>query len=119
MATTGTNIITSRVRYLLNDTATAPNSQRWSDALFLLFLNDGVQMIIEMRPDAKLASDGTMLTITELSAIANSISIADKWRIPLVHYICARAFECPGAERYNLDASDHHENLFLKYVSTL
>lgn len=119
MATTGTQIITARVRNLLNDTDAAPANQEWIDALLLAFLNDGQSMVVEARPDALNSDDGTIRVVSDLAAIGGSISIADKWRVALVHYVCARAFECPGQNRLNLDAARHHDKLFWNFVKTL
>ena len=119
MATSGTNIITQRVRLLLNDTSTQSNVQRWVDATLLRFLNDAVTLICELRPDAKIADDGTIRTITALADIGSSISIADKWMLAICHYICARALEMQGGERMNLDASNHHQKAFMDLVKSM
>ena len=117
MATSGTQIITNRARLFLSDVSA--NNYRWSDSQLLVFLNDGQQIITEARPDSKLASDGSLLTVTDLAGIGSNISIADKWRVPLAHFVTARAFEMPGQERLNLDAANHHDKMFWNYVKTM
>ena len=119
MATTGTNIITERVRDSLNDTSTQTNVQRWSDTLLLRLLNDAETMIVSLRPDALLAADGSVLTITPLTGIGQNINLGDKWALAIHRYICQMALSMPGKGRLNINASNHFKGLFEGLIKSL
>ena len=119
MATLASDIITKRARLILNDTAVAPAPQRWADSTLMLFLNDAVTRIIQLRPDAQLNAAGAIFVIVPVAALGSAISIEDKWLIPICHYICARSLEMQGGELLNLNASNHFQHLFDDTVKSL
>jgi len=50
-------------------------------------INAGVQRITEIRSDTLLNGSQAVITITPLTALSGSISIADKWKAALVQYV--------------------------------
>ena len=112
---TGTDVITSRARPLLNDAGTV----RWTDAQLLAWLNDGVADIVRRRTDAGIDAYLGVITVTELTTVGGTISIADKWRGALTDYICWRAFSQNGGNRQNTDPSRGHREAYELALRTL
>ena len=96
MSMTGQNVV-DRVREILNDQDEA--SRDWEDSDLLRWVNDGVKAICGLRNDALLASDGTLTTVTELTALSGTISIPDKFRVPLTWYIVWMAFASEAGDK--------------------
>lgn len=113
MAITGTQVITDRARYLLNDTGTSNVQRRWQDTELIAALNDVVRYIWDHRPDARYDSTtGALLTLTEISVIGGTLSIADKYRGALAYGVAGIAFAMPGQQQLNLPASRGAWNSF-------
>lgn len=120
MSTIVSDIITKRARPTLNDTSTETNGQKWSDAFLLLMLIDGQNIIVDQRSEESMDTDGiTERTYAEPTGMGDTVYVGDKWREALMHYICARAFEQPGDERYNLEAAGYHDNKFWELIKQL
>ena len=105
---TGTDVITNRVRIWIDD----PGKTSFSDAELIRFLNDGVQYLADMRPDALLSNAYTLGTVSEVSALGNTVSIGDRYREALAHYVSSRAFLAEGKNRRDLSRADSHAKQF-------
>lgn len=99
---TAGDVITDRARRILND----PSSTRWTDAVLIDFLNDGVQYISDMRPDSLLTASYTLGTVTDVTVIGNTVSIGDRYREALAHFVASRAFATEGKNRRDLARAD-------------
>lgn len=108
---TGTDVITNRARFILTDTDAA--SYRWADVLLIRWLNDGVLLITEMRPESLLTGPYTLGTLTDVSAIGDTISIDDRYRESLVDYVVARAFAQDAQDKQDLARANSHFSQFL------
>ena len=108
---TGTDVITNRARYILTDTDSG--SYRWADALLIVYLNDGVRLITELKPETLLTGPYTMGTITPVSAIGDTVSIGDRYLESLVDYVAARAFSQDAQDKQDLARANSHYQQFL------
>jgi len=106
-------VITSRSRVELND---EKDPYTWLTRGLIVFLNDGVDQIVEWRPDALLADDGTTITVSDCTSISSNVSIATRWRRALNHYVCYRAFGVEGGDKYDAARSRNHWNAFVRNV---
>lgn len=112
MATTGTQIVTDRVRYIIEDTSLSPT---WSDAVLMAFLNDGQAFIKDTKLEEQLASPNSLTsTFAELTALAQNIFVPDRYREALVDYVCARAFGMDGQDKRDKKRAQEHMDNFLK-----
>ena len=110
---TAQDIVRDRARHILDDTDSG--SYRWTDALLFDFLNDGVQCIANLRPDALLTGNYTRGEITEVTLGGNDIDIDDgnnRYRDALVDYVCSRAFAIEAQDRRDLARADSHARAF-------
>lgn len=120
MSTILSDIITNRARPTLNDTSTQTNEQRWSDALMIRMVSDAEIIILDQRSEEYLDTDGiTERTFTEPTGIGDTLFVGDKWRETIMHYICARCFEQPFDERYNLESAEYHNGKFWELLKAM
>jgi hypothetical protein len=98
MSMTGTDIA-KIARPILNDSVS--DSQKWDDPQIERAINAGVKRIIDLRPDARIDTDGTLLTITPITALSGTISIADDFQDPLVQYVVAYCLQYHAGELEN------------------
>jgi hypothetical protein len=109
---TGTDVITNRARFILADTVTGA-TQRWSDAILLVWLNDGGRLIATLRPDSTLTAAWTLTDWADLAAIGNTVPLADKYREPLVDYVVARALAQDSQDKRDLARATEHFKQFI------
>lgn len=76
-----------RIRILLND----ESSTRWSDSVLLLWFNDGLIELRDIRTDILLDSEGNRISYTRIKTINDSLTIEDEWFEALINYTCWRA----------------------------
>lgn len=97
--------IEKRVRAFSGDTETP---QTYSPEHLVWFINDGVALIIGRRPDAKIVTAGSAATITELTDITGTISIANRWRGCLAEYVASCLFQMDATDRKDFARAEAH-----------
>lgn len=105
---TAAHVITDRVRPLVDDTG----SNRWSDALLITYLNDGVRLVTDNLPESLLSNAYTRATLAEATVIGSTLSVDERYRGALADYVCARAFLTDGQDRYDLARAALHARNF-------
>jgi len=110
---TGTTVITTRARLILADTDTTPANQRWIDAVLMAWLNDGVQLITDLRPESLLTAAYTMGTLTAITAMANTVSIGNRYQEAVVDYVVARALSQESQDERDLKRANSHMKSFI------
>jgi len=101
---TGTTVITNRARYILSDTTTGA-TERWSDAILMVWLNEGGALIANYRPDSLFTAPYTQAAWADIAAIGNTVSIGDKFQGALVDFICSRALAQDSQDERDLKRS--------------
>lgn len=89
---TGQNIIDEARTTLLDSTA----PYRWSDALLLGYLNDGLQAVFGRRPDSVIMDDDLVIRCDRpapLGELDDPVPMGERWRPALVHYVLWRTFD--------------------------
>ena len=109
---TGTTVIDDRVREQLDDTV-AGDTERWSDAVLMSWLNDGGRIITVYRPESLLTAPHTLGSWADVTALGDTISIDDRYRGALVDYILYRAFGQNAQDEFDKARSDDHLNSFV------
>jgi len=109
---TGTTLITDRVRPILADT-TVDGTERWSNALLMIWANDGTQLIVTFRPESLLVIALTLGSFDEISVLTDDLSIGDRYQGALADYICGRALGQDGQNRVDKKRSDAFLKSFL------
>jgi len=107
------NTIAKRVRLILND---FDRPYEWKSTTLVEWINEGVALIGNIRSDALLHTDGTILTITDIDALGGTITIADRWALPLTDYVVARCLDHDAGAKKNRDRSKHHFNRFFELL---
>jgi hypothetical protein len=108
---TGTDVITNRARVILDDTVLA--TYRWTDAVLLAWLNEGARLIAEKRPESLLTAPYTMATYADISALANTVILPDKYRDALVDFVCSRALDQEAQDERDLARSQDFMGKFI------
>jgi len=85
----------------------------WETTSILYWLNEAVREVARLSSDALLDDDGDIITITDLDAIGDTISIGRRWKVALIDYVTAKCFEEHGAGKENLTRADHHAARFI------
>jgi hypothetical protein len=100
------NDVGNRVRYLLND----ENRNKWLQRHIAAWINDGTRFIVDNAPYSVYDTDGTVLTITEVTetGLSATLSLPDRWRETLAHYVCARCFGMDSGDRRDKVRSEQH-----------
>jgi len=112
---TGEHVLRNRVRILLGD-ETEPYNVEWD--VLLRTGNDGVREIIKRCPEARMAADGTLRTITHLgesgeSNLSGTYSIDDYWMEALVRFVVWRIAGDRASEKvHDPDLSRVNKELF-------
>jgi hypothetical protein len=112
------DVTTDRARVIFNDTDAA--NYRVSDSEVLDFLNDGVQLILDMHPEEHLTDSYTRGTYGEVTATGHTIGsgaagdivIRSRYRSALVDYVCSRVFEIEAQNRSDMTRAVHHSRQF-------
>jgi hypothetical protein len=89
---TGHDII-DEVRSTLLDTVA---TYRWADTLMLGWLNDGMAALFAKRPDCVILDTDETISCEKPVALVDldeTITLEDRWRPALVHYVLWRAYD--------------------------
>ena len=103
---TGKNVI-DRVRLFTNDTEPG-DAERVSDVQMVLFINDGIRLIWDVRSDSRLAADGTRIVIAEIAAGTDTICLLDRFRGALANYTAAQVFLMNSGSGENIQRATTH-----------
>ena len=109
---TGTDI-EARAREILKDKD--EGDQTWTPDAMARWINDGVKAVCAIRGDALLDSNG-LITVTELSAITGTISIANKWRSPLAWFVVWQCFASDAGDKRDAGRAADAKQTFLDLV---
>lgn len=110
---TASDIIT-RARLLTNDNA-GPN-YRVTDVEMILWINDGMRLIWDIRSDSRLAAAGTRITYADASASADTLCILDTFRGALADYVCYRVFTMGSGSGDNAARASAHMQSFTMHL---
>jgi hypothetical protein len=119
MAKTGVDVITSRARLYLGDKSVRENEQTFKDPELLVLLNDAETEIQSKRPESRLASDGSVMTVTPLTNIASPINLADKWAEAIACFIAGKALAFRATDKTNIGTADSYLKKFYDALATL
>jgi len=107
---TGTDVITNRVREILED---ATGTQRWTDAILLAFTNDGQRVLLFFHPELLLTDPNTLGSFYDASAVSSALYVPDDYRMALTDYVLMRAFAMDAQDKRDLARSKEHGDKFL------
>jgi len=111
---TGTDVITSRARYILTDVFADGNaSQRWTDAILLSWLNDGMRVVADYKPDALLTAPYTQAAYADAATIGATLVLPDRYRDSMVDYVVSRALAQDSQNKEDLKKSTTHFQQFV------
>lgn len=102
---TGQDVI-DRARVFTNDTDAA--NPRVTNDQYMMFINDGILLIWDVRSDSRLAAAGTRITLAEITAVTDTICLLDRFRAALADYITYRAFMSQSASQENIARAKSH-----------
>ena len=80
------------------------------------FINEAVDLITSMRPDALIDTDNSLITVTDLTALSDTISIANKWKVPVVDYVVSRCYGMKSDGKDNAERAAHYLTRFTTLV---
>ena len=104
-AITAKNVI-EEVRRFLNDEVVG--AQRWTDEAFFDWINKAVHQITKARSDSLVSLTGTLITITDVTATTDTISIDGEWLDAIVDMVVKRALQQQAGEKENRERSAIH-----------
>lgn len=113
------DVITSRVRPLLDDTDTTPANQDWLDAQLVIWYNDAIRVIRSMRPDAFIDEDGDEIDVVDAMDVTQGRILDDRWMGAETEYICYLAFNDDAGDHRDADRSAGHLAQFNRLVENL
>jgi hypothetical protein len=85
---------------------------RYSDTLALELLNLARQALASDRPDLLLDTDGTLDTITDLSALSETDVFNSDSKQALAYYMASLIYEREGTDENNLKRSADYERKY-------
>jgi hypothetical protein len=95
---TAQNVI-DRARFFLNDTTS--DTYRWLDDELWPLVNDAVNKLTRLRPQALYDSTGELITIVPATGTGSTLSIDDKWLIECALFVGAMALLKQGGQTFN------------------
>jgi len=90
--------IINRVRVLLKDDI---EPFRISDADFFPTLSDGLLEVEARRPDLLVQDDLSFATVTDISAVGDTINFPDRTRELITCYVAYQSYISEDADRHN------------------
>ena len=103
-------VIDDRVRPILHDED--PADESYTDAELLRWLNDGMLLIRQSRPDARFDSDQEEVAFAEATGLSDTLVLDDIWRPALTDYVLMRAFSQEAGDRYDADREEKYKRSF-------
>ena len=110
---TPTSILTE-LRSTLNDSDTTPANQRWLDATLRGYMYSGEIEIVESHPESQYITKVANSTPALLTDNGSSFTIADSYRVALIHYVAFRCFGEDSEDANNMKLSASHYTQYLE-----
>ena len=108
MATTGTQIEV-RVREKLDDTNPDPAKYRWTSATILQHINDVMSVYMPLhRPACMYDADCNLIPVMTITAIGDTLPVADNWVMALVHGVVAMCYEADAGDTVDTARAQFH-----------
>jgi hypothetical protein len=99
MATmTAQNVIT-KARFFLNDDDST--AERWGDEFMWPLVNDAVNEVTNLRPDALYDATGELITIVPATGPTSTLSIDDAWILPCAIFVAWLALNRQAGQTFN------------------
>ena len=118
MAFTTQDIVDELV-YLGNDDAA--HSEFPLDEI-IRFTNEAIDIIVSLRPDTLLETDGTLLTpahVTNISPTPDTIDLPDKWKAVIVDWILKRGYQSDSRDVQDVRQASVHKKEFQELVESI
>lgn len=100
--------VLTMARLALNDV----ESVRWTNAVLLQYLSDGVYEAYRVRPDLRLSSATALATERDISQMGTTLNIGSQYRQSLADYVCSRALMEDSADQHNADRAVMYKTAF-------
>jgi len=114
-----TDVITKRVRPLLDDTDTLPANQDWLDAQLLYWYTDALNAIRGLRSDAFINATGDEIVLTTPIDVSEDRILDDRWMNAEAEYIAFMAFSEDAGDQRDEKRSQEHLASFNRLIKTL
>lgn len=85
---------------------------RWPTDELISYLNDGLQVLRQARPDLFLSAAGSMVTVPELTLLADTFTLDNTYKITLASYVSSEALLEDSDDNTNLGMSDKFRATF-------
>lgn len=113
---TGANIIVD-VRSITKDPT--PGA-RWTDAIIMGYIAEGVRYIETHYPESRKQTAGTMRAVlTTTPATSATLPLEDMYYAPLMAFACARCFETDAGNERDQNQAEFHRTLFSNFFAPM
>jgi len=109
---TGTDVITNRARVILDDTVPGA-TERWADAVLLVWLNDGQRLVSDFKPEALLATAYTETAYADAATVGATLVLPDRYRSALVVFVVSMALAQDSQDERDLTRARSYYNQFV------
>lgn len=99
------------VRETMNDDH-EESGYRFDDAELLRELNDAQDELVKDRPDLLLAADGTIQTVTPVTATTTVLLVGTDYRQALASAVCKKLYVKDGEDDQNITLAGAHQQIY-------
>jgi len=87
---------------------------RWNTPGLMPFVDLAQRSVVALRPDALIATDGTLITLSDVSGGREStdLDLAEKWQEPMAHIVAAYAYLTDAKDSTDRGRASSHMALF-------
>lgn len=103
----------TQIRRNIGDTVA---TYRWPDSELLEYINSAVEKICDMRPDARMDTNGDEAVISTISSMSGTIPIRDIFFEAICAYGSMKAFEAESDEKADASRFTMYQNKFKEQV---
>lgn len=107
------NDIISIARDDLHDTVAV---YRWTDAVLLAALSDGLQELYALRPDAFYVTEVVTASPSVVTALTDTVTVTGQFKRPLICYVASKALAQDSDDDANLARA---KDLYAQFRSML
>ena len=107
---TGTDVTTAARNDLLIDID--PADLRFSDAESIQWINEGMNRIYSLRPDAFYGTTVTVGPPTPITTLADTLELVDRFLATIVNYVCFRYFSKDSENASNRSRAADYNALY-------
>jgi len=108
---TAQNVITL-AQALLKDSGTGTAKFDATTEL-LPFVAPAESAVTRERPDALIASSGTLLSLSSTAlSTTSTLAIDDKWKLACAHFVCEHAYGMEAGDNFDATRAGMHANAF-------